>query len=174
MAQWQGLTDAVADVSAQSDVLRRAETALVEQYNRELTTFIFDVRARLHAAERLDDAELEALVLQIPMYNYFVAQGLEALGLDGEVASARRKEAHHAVFVTLQGGVEARNRQADAETREAQLVEAIFDHAYKQLKLQLDIAQTLGTAAKKILSKRMLETQQQLWERGVRSNVHDD
>lgn len=160
-------------VAERADVLRKAEGALVARYNADLTAFIEKMRRRLGQSDRLSDAELEAIVLQIPMYNYFVAQGLEALGLDGEVASAQRKERHHAIFVGLEGGVESRNRVAEAGTRAEQLVEAVYDHGYKQLKMQLEIAATLGTAAKKILSKRMLEVQQTLAERGVRSSSDD-
>jgi len=168
------LQEGMQGIEARSYTLKVAQQRLVQSFTADLDRFIDEMRGALRQGARMTDGELEALVLNIPAHVYFVSEGLEKLALDAEVAVARRKEQQYAIFTDQSGGVEARRQAADVGTLSEQFVAAVYDHAYKEMKMKLDIAQTLGTAAKKLLSKRMLDQQQALLERGVRSSSHDD
>lgn len=155
-------------------VMDRLVKSLVRPYTDDLSKFIERTRRAVENAYSLTDKELEALIIRIPAYCYFVAEGLEQLGVRGDIADGHRKEQYVQAYNKAEGAQLKRAAQAEVDTFSEQLLMQAYQRAYKQLKLQLEIAQTLGTAAKKIISKRMLETQSHLVDKGVKVRADDD
>ncbi len=164
----ESLEEAQELIESRSHTMKSVMLRLVEPYVKDLTEFIEEVRHELMGGHRLTDEELEELVLKIPMYLYYAASGLELLGMEGDTAQATKKEIYNQLFLETPGTVEARIKTAELGTFTEQFMDAAYGRAYKTLKLQIEIAEQLSTSAKKIMSKRMLDVQQVMAERGFR------
>lgn len=164
----EAIEDVLQLVKMRSVTMKDVVMRLEDDYVRDLAEFIEDMRLRLSGGHVLTDEELEDLVLKIPMYLFYAAGGLEMLGMEGDTAQATKKEVYNSLFLETKGTVEDKTKTAELGTFTEQFLDAAYGRAYKTLKLQIEMAEHLATSAKKIMSKRMLDTQQQLAEKGFR------
>lgn len=144
-------------VQENGDVMNRIVDSLVSKYNRDLHELIETLKENLKSPERIEDQELEEMVLKIPVYMYFGSTGLETLGIEGDSAKAIKMEVFNEAYMQAEGTINDKTSAAQNQTFSEHLVEVAFSRAYKKLKVQIEMAEHVYSGVKKVLQKRMDE-----------------
>lgn len=146
-----------AKVEMNSITLERLVDNIVLKYNRELTEEVDKVKVLLDKKDTLEDSEIENLVMRIPVYMYYAGGGLESLGIEADMAKAVKLEIYNEKYMELDGTIKDKEAEAYNQTFNEQLIEVAFQRAYKKLKIQLEMADSVFSGAKKVLTKRMMD-----------------
>jgi len=152
-------------VEEESVAINSLVDTIVNRYNKELHEFIEQVRGWLRANDKLTSEELEKLIIQIPVFMYFASEGLEKLGVEGDNSKAVKMEAFNNIYIETAGTIEDRKKASELATLPEYYVEVAYTRAYKKLKTQIEKAEHIFTGAKKILDKRVSETNLNLRDR---------
>lgn len=165
-------------VEDNSKIIDDIVDTILAKYKRELDEFMDWVKTRLAQSDRLDDGELEAMTLRIPLLMYYASGGLETLGIEGDNAKAVRMELFNTLYTENEGTIPDKTKKAELGTMNEYLIEIAFTRAYKKLKVQLEMAEHVYSAAKKVFSKRILEYEMAMRDRGLvqpgRERYHND
>lgn len=145
------------EVEKNADIINRIVDTIIGKYVTELNKVIEDARNLIENKDRLTDTEIEDLVLRIPVYLYFAAEGLETLGVEGDNAKAIKSEAYNEAYLVAEGTIKDKEAAAELQTFSEQMIETAYTRAYKKLKAQIEKAEHVFSGAKKVLSKRMQE-----------------
>ena len=130
---------------------------LVVKYSRELDEFIADVKKLIDKRERIPDEELENMVLNIPVFMYYAASGVETLGVELETAKSIKLNAYNVQYMKGEGTIKDKTAYAETNVKDEALLEMAFNRAYKKLQMKVKMAEHVFSGAKKILSKRIQE-----------------
>lgn len=144
-----------ARVEASSQTIDRLVDSIVSRYNRDLDEEVEKVKEALAQKDKLSDEEVENLVMKIPVFMYFSANGVETLGIESDMAKAVKLEVYNEKYMRAEGTINDKKAEAENMTLHEQMIEVAFSRAYKKLKLKLDMAEAVFSGAKKVLSKRM-------------------
>lgn len=128
---------------------------IVLKYNRELTEEVNKIKELLNKKETLDDSEVEKLVMRIPVFMYYAASGLETLGIESDMAKAVKLEVYNNKYMDAEGTIKDKEAEAENLTFNEHMIEVAFARSYKMLKIQIEMADSVFSGAKKVLSKRM-------------------
>lgn len=146
-----------AKVETNSITLERLVENIVLKYIRELNEEVDKVKRLLDDKDTLTDSEIENLVMRIPVYMYYAAGGLESLGIESDMAKAVKLEVYNEKYMKLTGTIKDNEAEAFNLSFNEHLIEIAFARAYKKLKIQLEMADSVFSGAKKVLTKRMME-----------------
>lgn len=144
-----------AKVELNSATLERLVENILAKYIRELNEEIDKVKELLEKKDTLEDAEVEHLVMRIPVFMYYASGGLETLGIESDMAKAVKLEVYNEKYMRADGTIKDKEAEATNLTFNEQMIEVAFARAYKKLKVQLEMAEHIFSGAKKVLSKRM-------------------
>lgn len=144
-------------VEQNSERINKIVNQVVAKHSNDLDEFMVAVKALLDKKETLSNTEIEDIVLRIPVYIYFSAEGLESLGVEGDTAKAVKMEAFNEVYMVADGTIQDKTKVSEVSTVNEYMVEVVYTRAYKKLKARVEKAEHLFSGAKKILSKRMAE-----------------
>lgn len=146
-----------ARVENNSESLRHIVDSIVSRFSGDMNAEVAKVRALLDRKEALTDDEVEKLIIRMPVYMYYAASGLENLGVEMDMSQAVKSEQYNKHFLESAGSIKDRDAAAKALVFNEQMIEVAYSRAYKKLKLQLEMAESVYSGAKKVLSKRMIE-----------------
>lgn len=129
---------------------------IVNKYCSSLDKIMKKIRGWLDDESNvLTDLELEDLMIRIPLFLYDVCSSQELVGLQSSIADQVHKEAYSEAFRVARGTIADKNSVADLNTRSEQLEKIIFDRAYKNIKLKIEMAVEMLASVKKVQSARM-------------------
>lgn len=146
-------------VEENSKVIERIVDQIISRYARDLDLFVEEIKETLQNKNQLTDEELENITIKLPVFMYFAASGLEKLGIEGDNAKAYRLQIFNDAYLLAEGTIQDKTKVAELKTFSEHLIEVSFGRAYKKLRVQLDMAEHLFSGIKKVLSKRMQETE---------------
>jgi hypothetical protein len=158
-------------VEENSETLDRIVNSIISKYNRDLDDFIVKTKTMIDRKDDLTDSEVEKLVLKLPIFMYFASGGLESLGIEGDTAKAVKLEVFNNAYIDVHGTIQDKTKYAELKTFSEQLVEVAYSRAYKKLKTQMEMAESIFSGAKKVMSKRMLEMELGIRDTGTGSKV---
>lgn len=142
-------------VQENSTILERIVQNIVMKYSQELDEEVEKIRELLSDSETLSDAEIEHIVMRLPVFMYFGVNGLENLGIESDMAKAVKMEVFNEKYIQAEGTIQDKTHQAELDTLNEQMVEVAFSRAYRQLKAKIEKAEHVFSGAKKVLTKRM-------------------
>jgi hypothetical protein len=146
-------------VEEKSEVLNKIVDQIVGKYSKQLTEEVEKVKEQLDKRQALEDWEIENLVMRIPVYMYYAVEGVETLGIESDMAKAVKLEVYNMKYAQAEGTISDKTAEAQNAVIEESLIEVAFSRAYKKLKTQIEIAEHVFSGAKKVLSKRMQDTE---------------
>ena len=152
------LLDNVEENSAELD---KTINDIIERYSGELDTYMGFIRGILKDDKQPPtDAELDDFVMNLSTLIYYTSVGAEQMGIRDDISHSKYKEAYN-VARSLQktGTVADKNTQAELDAMAERVVNIIYNKSYKILKAKVEAAQELLSSCKKVISRRMNETE---------------
>jgi hypothetical protein len=151
-----------SDIEGQAERINKIVDDIIAQYGQELDEFIGVIKKVL---ERVKNGEfdeypeqaLELQMIKLPVLMYFAGRGLETLGGESDIAKATREEVYNRIIIGATGTIQEKGAKAEQGAINERLMEAIFNRAYKKLKIQIEMADKIFSALKKVVSKRIAE-----------------
>lgn len=140
-----------------SAIINRIVDSIVGKYVSDLNGHVDKIKELIDSHETLTDEEIEDIVIRIPIYIYYAAEGLEVLGVEGDNAKAIKLEAFNTFFMEEEGTIQDKTKASELKTFSEDMMEVAYVRAYKKLKIQIEKAEHIFSGAKKVLDKRMKE-----------------
>ena len=152
------LLDKVEENSAELD---KTINDIIERYSGELDDYMSFVMGILRNDEQPPtDAELDDFALRLSSLIYFTSVGAEQMGIRDDLSSSAYKEAYNvARSMQKSGTVADKNAQAELDAMAEKVVSIVYSKAYRILKAKVDSAQEVLSSVKKVMSRRMTETE---------------
>lgn len=148
------------DTAQDSEFFKQIVNGIVVHYSRELDEFVELVRTYLqmikeNTMQTYDDESLQMQIIKLPTILYFTGNGLEDIGAESDLAAYKRKDLYHRVINECSGTIPEKKAQAEMATETEGMMEAVYDRAYKKLKLKIDHAIKLLESMKKVADYRI-------------------
>lgn len=139
----------------------------VREFSKDLDEYIESVQPLLVDVNNpITDAELESIILTLPQLIYWASTGQERLGIREEISHSIREEQFVQAVKGKEGSVSLKTKQAEMEILVEDYTELIYSHASKLLKSKVNGATEILQSVKKILSKRMAESEWVMLQNG--------
>ena len=147
-----------SNVEQNSIVVEQIVEQIVSKYDRELEELLADMKQALEKKNDLSNEELDRITLKLPLLMYFASSGLEILGIECDTAKAQKSAIFNQKYLLADGTIQDKTKTAENSTIQEAIIEVAFTRAYKQLRLKLDMAEHIFSGVKKVLSKRIQES----------------
>lgn len=172
----KGMKDSI---SADSEFVKTAIDQIVDKYSKELDEFVLLVRELLQlikqaSMQEYDDQSLELQIIKLPTILYFAGNGLEDIGAESEIAAYKRKELYNQIVEDLHDvssdkryTILDKKAAAEKATESEEIIERIYDRAYKKLKGKIEHAIKLLESLKKVADLRIAKMNKgKGWDKG--------
>lgn len=123
----------------------------------ELDAYVATVRETITHSSSVDDPFLEHIVIHLASLLYVVSQARENIGVRQEVSKSIYKEVYNKCRASAKGTIADKTALAQLESQGEELAYVVYDKAYNAIKAREDAGNTLLSACKKILSRRIAE-----------------
>lgn len=152
------LLDKVEENSAELD---KTINEIIERYSGELDDYMSFIRGILRNDEQPPtDAELDDFILNLSTMIYYTSVGAEQMGIRDDLSHSAYKEAYNvARSMQKSGTVADKNTQAELDATAEKVVNIVYSKSYKILKAKVESAQEVLSSCKKVMSRRMSETE---------------
>lgn len=132
---------------------------VVDKYCADLDKLLEGIQEVLFDTKdnELTSAELDRIVLKLPLLIYFGGTGQEYVGLQEDVAKFARQLEFSKHFNNAAGTVADKTNYAETKVNEEEAVRVIYSRAYKIIRGKMEMALELLQSAKKVISRRMGE-----------------
>lgn len=144
-------------IEENSQTIEKIVDNIVLKYSAELDSEIDGIKILLENSERLEDSEIENIVMRLPIFMYYGVNGLENLGVESDMAKAVKMEIYNDKYLDAKGTIQDKTHQAELDSMNEQMVEIAFTRAFRKLRSKIEQAENVFSGAKKVLTKRMQE-----------------
>lgn len=148
-------------VENNSELMDDVVNSIIKPYVKDLDNYVLFIKDCLADGENPPtDAELDDFSLNLATYIYFAGGMCEQLGIRDDISKAVYKEMYHSKRSSLDKGTIAdKDSLAELESQQEYLVSVCYTRAYKTVKSKVENAQELLSAVKKVISRRIQETE---------------
>lgn len=155
----------VEDNSKQIDEIVKG---IIEPYCRDLDEYVRFISTCLKGGTNPPTTdELEDFCMNLSTCIYFASGMQENLGIRDDIAKAVYKEVYNASRASLDKGTVAdKDSLATLQSQEEAIISSAYSRAYKTMKAKVESAQELLQSCKKVLSRRMQETELTMIQKG--------
>lgn len=128
---------------------------IVDSKTQDITIIVHKIRSLLKDdTPDLTDAEIDDILLQLPIVLYDSMEEQEIVGMQSDMANQIYKQAQSEAYKMARGTISDKNAVADIQTRQQQLEKILFDRSYKIIKQKFEMALETLNAVKKVQSSR--------------------
>ena len=154
-------------VESNSSELEHTVSEIIEPYCGELDHYVEFIKNILKDDEKPPtDIELDDFAMNLSTMIYFASVGAEQLGIRDDLSRASYKEAYNTARKMLgKGTVADKNTEAELQAMAEHVVNIIYSKAYKIMKAKVESAQELLSSVKKVISRRMSDSNFERMER---------
>lgn len=141
-----------------SKLIIEAAEAMADRITRELDKYIEKIRPLIFAEQKEDFvtmAELETIILKIPLMLYWIGTNREKLATKEDTARKLREIKKHYTYVNAEGSVTDKKMQAEFESDSDYMVELTYKTAHCIVNEKMAYSLELLNSAKKAISRRM-------------------
>lgn len=134
---------------------------IIEPYCKPLDDYIDFIREILKDGENPPtDQELDDMCINLATRIYFAGGLCEQLGIRDDISKAVYKEMYHTSRANVEKGTVAdKDSLAELASQEEFIVSSAYTRAYKTMKAKVENAQELLQSIKKVIGRRMQETE---------------
>lgn len=134
---------------------------IIEPYCKPLDDYINFIREILKDGENPPtDQELDDMCINLATRIYFAGGLCEQLGIRDDISKAVYKEMYHTSRANVEKGTVAdKDSLAELASQEEFIVSSAYTRAYKTMKAKVENAQELLQSIKKVIGRRMQETE---------------
>ena len=147
-------------INNNSKLINDLTNKLVADYCKQLDKYVSFIQSILDNPKRPPVAEeLDDFVMKLPILLYFCGEAQENLGIKTDVAKAIKQEKYNDVYRQIQKGtISDKTSQAELASQSETITHIIYDRAYKIVKEKMNAAYELLSSIKKVISRRMNES----------------
>lgn len=147
-------------VSKNSEAINEIVNQLVADYCKNLDEYVKYINKAIQDQEHPVAAqELDDFVIQLPILLYFAGEAQENLGINEDVAKAKKMEKYNNIYNQVKGTIADKTAKSEIASQTEYLTHIIYNRAYKTVKLKLEYAAELLNSCKKVISRRMAESE---------------
>lgn len=147
-------------VSKNSEAINEIVNQLVADYCKNLDEYVKYINKAIQDQEHPVTAqELDDFVIQLPILLYFAGEAQENLGINEDVAKAKKMEKYNNIYNQVKGTIADKTAKSEIASQTEYLTHIIYNRAYKTVKLKLEYAAELLNSCKKVISRRMAESE---------------
>lgn len=148
-------------VEDNSSLIDEIVSEIITPYCKDLDNYVEFIRDCLKDGENPPkDVELDDFCLNLSTYIYFAGGMCEQLGIRDDISKAVWKEVYNTNRNNLEKGTVAdKDSTAELAAQQEQLTNICYNRAYRIMKSKVENAQELLQSCKKVLSRRMQETE---------------
>ena len=141
---------------------------IVNSYTAELDELLIEINKRVISVEFAADSELEFAALKLSNMLYYMGSRLENIGIKDDLSKLAAKESYNQAYLDNQvKDADRKNKTTVAEltaiaenaSRYDTIMNSLYSRIYKQIKYKIDAGYELLSTIKKIISKRIADTQ---------------
>ncbi len=147
-------------VSKNSDTINEIVNQLVADYCKNLDDYVKYINKAIQDQEHPVTAqELDDFVIQLPILLYFAGEAQENLGINEDIAKAKKMEKYNNIYNQVNGTIADKTAKSEIASQTEYLTHIIYNRAYKIVKSKLEAAYELLNSCKKVISRRMTESE---------------
>lgn len=124
---------------------------------RELDDYIDSIKTRLAQPNSISTQELDRIIVDIPVFLYYVIEGLEELNVKKGVSGEKAKFYENELIINSTGTVSEKQAKACNATVKNRLVQLVYKTAASILQNKINTALELLNSAKKVQQRRLEE-----------------
>lgn len=133
---------------------------IIKPYCKDLDNYVSFIRDILKDGENPPTVhELEDFCMNLSTNIYFAGGMQEQLGIKDDISKAIYKEIYHSARDNASGTVADKDSLAELASQSEYLTNICYSRAYKIMKYKIEAAQELLSSCKKIISRRIAETE---------------
>ena len=149
--------DTINRIATKSDPLEIAVKHIVDLHTNEIQIVVHKIKDLLRDdTDQLTDAEIEDIMVQLPILLFDVTDDQEYVGLQYDLAEQIHQEAYNEAYRMAEGTIQDKKSIAELQVQVQKLDSLIFERAYKIIKQKLAMAVEVLNAVKKIQGARQL------------------
>lgn len=147
-------------VSKNSEAINEIVNQLVDDYCRNLDEYVKYINKAIQDQEHPVTAqELDDFVIQLPILLYFAGEAQENLGINEDIAKAKKMEKYNNIYSQVNGTIADKTAKSEIASQTEYLTHIVYNRAYKIVKSKLEAAYELLNSCKKVISRRMAESE---------------
>lgn len=149
------------EVEEDSKQIDKIVSGIISPYCKSLDAYIQFIADILGDGENPPtDAELDDMCINLATRIYFAGGLCEQLGIRDDISKAVYKEMYHTSRSNITTGTVAdKDSLAELASQEEFIISSAYTRAYKTMKAKVENAQELLQSIKKVIGRRMQETE---------------
>lgn len=148
-------------VNIDSEKIEEIVNGIIQEYCTDLDRYVDFIREVLKDGEHPATAqELDDFCMNLSVYIYYAGGMQERLGIKDDIARAIYKEVYHTNRDSIEKGTVAdKDSLAELASQQEALISMAYKRAYGIMKMKVAAAQEILSSVKKIISRRMAESE---------------
>ena len=150
-----------AKVNTDSEKIEEIVNGIIQEYCTDLDKYVDFIKDILKDGEHPATAqELDDFCMNLSVYIYYAGGMQERLGIKDDIARAIYKEVYHTNRDSIEKGTVAdKDSLAELASQQEALISMAYKRAYGIMKMKVAAAQEILSSVKKIISRRMAESE---------------
>ena len=154
-------------INTASDEFNETVDKVVSKYSADLDGLMTDLRTAVTGIEAIDTNVLERYYAELSNMVYFMCDKVEKLNVFSDMSKAKYKETYNKAYLQACDEKDEKGKAirtvaentslAENESQYSAVVNIVYDHAYKNLKMKVDMAMEMISTLKHILKRRVQE-----------------
>lgn len=148
-------------VDLDSQQIMNVVNEIITPYTQELDNYVDFVKGIITNYDNPPTAqELDDFIMNLSVFIYYASGMQEQLGIKDDIAKALYKEMYHSARDSIEKGTVAdKDSLAELASQSEYLTSMIYKRSYGIVKAKVASAQELLSSVKKIISRRMSESE---------------
>ena len=123
-------------------------------HTTDLDVLTAHIKELISSKMDITDEELTKFIVEIPIALYFLAEGVEKLGVREDIINARRAKIYNEAFQEATGTIPDKETQALSASQQEQIIQEAYNRAYKIIKSKSVAGFELLNSLKRMLGNR--------------------
>ena len=161
------LKECFNEISVASDTFNKTVSNIVSDYSGDLDALMDDLRKSVTDTEAISTDALERYYAELSNMVYFMCDKVEKLNVFSDMSKAKYKENYNTAYLNACEEKDEKGKSvrtvaentslAENDAQYSGVVNIVYDHAYRTLKMKVDMAMEMISTLKHILKRRVQE-----------------
>lgn len=161
------LQECIDKINIASEEFNESVDKIVSKYSTDLDNLMLDLKQSVTDTEAIATDTLERYYAELSNLVYFMCDKVEKLNVFSDMSKANYKETYNKAYLQACDEKDEKGKSirtvaentslAENESQYSAVVNIIYDHAYKNLKMRVDMAMEMISTLKHILKRRVQE-----------------